>query len=481
MQAYSWLKDPNHKRLKDMRLFVILLCGAFSVRRAELVRFRLGMKLQNATSSVHIAGSFNNWDPTVTKLSDIDGDGSKFEVVLSLDPGTYEFKFINGNSWTDAEEVPWACSEQKSGHFNRFLSVKSNESADVDVCFSACVPCEVLPPCKLFTCPPSMVHRQSELETIATLSGECCEYSSPFNKDVVVRSAGWSDGNNVSFWLNGKVIFATSRRGLTVIRLSIEGEPQEPQTFDTNMNSVELEAFLESVPSNTTILLGASDEASQGLSPRAQDLIESFGGRRISHLTWRGSYALIGVKNGSAFAEAITESGEGMAVAVGIVPWIELPPTEGLEWCDARAAIPATKGKLHSSGNLEIHATDGNCRYPVFEADSVKTCLRGPSGGPGGAWVVVLGTSNAQLLANTLLFMLADEAALSHIHFGEYNFHDFVIENGTISYHNVIRIDDIPPCKQNTTGPTTQEQECQEKPRTSDIAQQILYLQCMKK
>lgn len=107
---------------------------------------------------------------------------------------------------------------------------------------------------------------------------------------------------------------------------------------------------------------------------RAKDLITSFGAQQIGELTWRGSYALIGVKDGTAWAEAIAIAGDGMAVAVAVVPWQELPP-EMLPWCDAKAPMLATKGEMHSSGNLEIQAASGKCRYQVFEEESAKTCF----------------------------------------------------------------------------------------------------------
>ena len=102
--------------------------------------------------------------------------------------------------------------------------------------------------------------------------------------------------------------------------------------------------------------------------------MSSCGAQRIGALTWRGSYALIGVKDGTAWAEAITIAGDGMAVAVAVVPWQELPP-EILPWCDAKAPMLPTKGQMHSSGNLEIHASSGKCRYQVFEEESAKTCF----------------------------------------------------------------------------------------------------------
>ena len=110
------------------------------------------------------------------------------------------------------------------------------------------------------------------------------------------------------------------------------------------------------------------------LRRRAKDLLSSCGAQRIGALTWRGSYALIGVKDGTAWAEAITIAGDGLAVAVAVVPWQELP-LEILPWCDAKAPMLPTKGQMHSSGNLEIHASSGKCRYQVFEEESAKTCF----------------------------------------------------------------------------------------------------------
>ena len=74
----------------------------------------------------------------------------------------------------------------------------------------------------------------------------------------------------------------------------------------------------------------------------------------------------------------------------------------------------------------EIYTDTGKCRYPVLEPDSNKACL-------GGSWIVVMGTSNAQLMANTLLFMLSHEEAIPYIDFGTYNFLDFILEDGQAS------------------------------------------------
>ena len=111
-----------------------------------------------------------------------------------------------------------------------------------------------------------------------------------------VQSAGFSDGNEVSFWLNGKQLHSSSARGLTIVVLAVDGEVVgAPKTFDTNQDSAEVEIFLQSLASNTTVLVGVSDEASSGLTDRGRALIQACGGQQIGRLQFRDSYALIGV------------------------------------------------------------------------------------------------------------------------------------------------------------------------------------------
>ena len=230
------------------------------------------------------------------RLLDLEGNGV-YQVMLNLSAGFHEFKFINSNTWENAEEVPFGCSEQQSGHFNRYISIPEGASSmDYHTCFSACEPCDEIPPCKLFTCPSWMLHRPEALELIASSAEECCVDGSADLMDVVVQSAGFSDGNEVSFWLNGKQLHSSSARGLTILVLAVDGEVVgAPKTFDTNQDSTEVEIFLQSLASNTTVLVGVSDEASSGLTDRGRALIQACGGQQIGRLQFRDSYALIGV------------------------------------------------------------------------------------------------------------------------------------------------------------------------------------------
>ena len=52
---------------------------------------------------IHIAGSFQNWDPSTLQLEDPDVDGIYSITVPLENDSTFEYKFINGNSWGNEE------------------------------------------------------------------------------------------------------------------------------------------------------------------------------------------------------------------------------------------------------------------------------------------------------------------------------------------------------------------------------------------
>lgn len=88
-------------------------------------------------NGVHIAGSFQGWDPAATPMNYL-GYGI-WEVILELDRFTYyEYKFINGNSWGDDEDVPVECQT----NWNRFFTTGSEGEMRPLVCFGECGPCQ---------------------------------------------------------------------------------------------------------------------------------------------------------------------------------------------------------------------------------------------------------------------------------------------------------------------------------------------------
>ena len=103
----------------------------------------LRLDMSNATISeagVHVAGAFQAWDPGSTPMSTPGLD--LYEYTLQLSNGSYQFIYINGNTWDGQESVPADCGADNGlGGFNREITVAgANMTLDV-VCFGSCSAC----------------------------------------------------------------------------------------------------------------------------------------------------------------------------------------------------------------------------------------------------------------------------------------------------------------------------------------------------
>ena len=99
------------------------------------VTFKIDMSFEiiNFTDGIHIAGSFQGWDPSAIELSD-DDDDMVYEVMLDIleEPGdTVEFKFINGDEWGEDENIG----------SNRMLIVPETATVLDAPCFGSSDPC----------------------------------------------------------------------------------------------------------------------------------------------------------------------------------------------------------------------------------------------------------------------------------------------------------------------------------------------------
>jgi len=112
------------------------------------VNVTLNVDMSNVTVSddgVHVAGSFQGWDPAATPLTDDDGDGV-YTVVVDMSGVTDEtvyFKYLNGNSWGNDETVSdLACGGAGGFGSDRFLDVPDEDTVLDPVCFSECIGCD---------------------------------------------------------------------------------------------------------------------------------------------------------------------------------------------------------------------------------------------------------------------------------------------------------------------------------------------------
>jgi len=104
------------------------------------VTFQVDMQNQTVSAdSVHIAGSFQGWNPSGTVLTDPDLDDI-YTVTLELEAGTYQFKYVNGNDWGQDESVPGECAVGS----NREVTTPAADTTLTVVCYGECGPCTPL-------------------------------------------------------------------------------------------------------------------------------------------------------------------------------------------------------------------------------------------------------------------------------------------------------------------------------------------------
>ena len=112
------------------------------------VTFQLNVQGLNVNANgVSIAGDFQGWAPGTTFLTDTNADGI-YEYTASLTEGTtISYKYINGTTWTDEENVPGSCGAPNGfGGFNRTFIVPTNNIVLEPVCFSSCTNCPTTAP-----------------------------------------------------------------------------------------------------------------------------------------------------------------------------------------------------------------------------------------------------------------------------------------------------------------------------------------------
>ncbi len=107
------------------------------------VTFRVNMSQQSVSpQGVYLTGSFNNFDPAATPMTNL-GLGIYSATVWLDTTLTVQYKFLNGNTFAGQESVPQNCGVLDGfGGYNRALTVPNNNAILPAVCFSACLPCQ---------------------------------------------------------------------------------------------------------------------------------------------------------------------------------------------------------------------------------------------------------------------------------------------------------------------------------------------------
>ena len=121
--------------------FVLRLHGAAPTVATSLATLRVNMSKYpvDSTLGVHVAGSFQGWDPMGTPMTHM-GNGI-YEVVVPIPQGQQvEFKFINGNQW-GRDEQNWLLDcgiDNGFGSFNRTFLMPTIDTVLPTYFFNSC-------------------------------------------------------------------------------------------------------------------------------------------------------------------------------------------------------------------------------------------------------------------------------------------------------------------------------------------------------
>lgn len=136
---FSLERDRNYT-IESLNDTIPAVCFDRLLPCDELPSITFQVDMSNETvsdSGVHVAGSFNEWQPGATELTDPDGDGIYTYTILNENYGLstddiIEYKFINNNSWD-------CCFETLES--NRLDTVSGGIDTLPPVCFNSWVPC----------------------------------------------------------------------------------------------------------------------------------------------------------------------------------------------------------------------------------------------------------------------------------------------------------------------------------------------------
>ncbi|MBM3448790.1 MAG: T9SS type A sorting domain-containing protein [Bacteroidetes bacterium] len=168
-----------------------------------------------APEGVHVAGSFNNWDPTATPLTL--QFGTTYSTTVTIPENELiQYKFLFGNAWGTEEVVPFECGvDDGSGNINRsFLSSAGIISLPI-VCWSQCEPCPMQVEDLYEAYLPFPNPADDYVQLPSTLSSQSVQIIDALGRVMKLNNSFASQVIDISTWANGIYFIHTSNNNQT--------------------------------------------------------------------------------------------------------------------------------------------------------------------------------------------------------------------------------------------------------------------------
>jgi hypothetical protein len=199
--------------MKKIYLSLLSLMVAVGAMAQTAVTFNVNMlPVGGMSDSLHVVGNFQdpnydnvpenpeyqNWTPNAESglMTDDDMDFI-YSTTLMLQPGRYEFKFVNGNDWPFSENVPTTCTVEVNGNSNRQIMV-GTDATSYSVCYGECADCG-----------ENAIRLRVDMSTVDLdldgIGGEPSEDVSPLGVHVNGSFVNWGTFVPLQDWDNNKV------------------------------------------------------------------------------------------------------------------------------------------------------------------------------------------------------------------------------------------------------------------------------------
>jgi hypothetical protein len=94
------------------------------------------------TASVHVAGNFNGWNPSFTKLTLYSGTVYKATYPVLASITKLEYKYVNGSSWGKDETAQGAPCADATSH-NRLYTMPAGDGSVKNYKFNTCTETQI--------------------------------------------------------------------------------------------------------------------------------------------------------------------------------------------------------------------------------------------------------------------------------------------------------------------------------------------------
>jgi hypothetical protein len=127
----------------DSTLIAVCFSNCSECLTVVTVTFKVDMKEEIISpNGVHLAGSFNNFNPNAITMTNQGNDVFIASVDL-FEGDNITYRYVNGNTTAGFEVVPAECGQNNgSGTYNRFLTVPDANTVLDEVCFGECADCQ---------------------------------------------------------------------------------------------------------------------------------------------------------------------------------------------------------------------------------------------------------------------------------------------------------------------------------------------------